>query len=82
MAAEFGGRTFFVAVGFRHLFRGLIGDRCDRQLSCARGGFAGKTSHMVKTSKSSATELSQCAFFMLAFWVAEFGGQDRLAPAK
>ena len=79
MAAEFGGRTFLVVVGFRYLFRGLIGDRSDRHLSCGREAFAGKTSHMVKTS---AAELSQCAFFVLAFWVAEFGGQDRLAPAR
>jgi hypothetical protein len=51
VAAEFGGRTFLVVVGFRHLFRGLIGDRSDRHLSCGREAFAGKTSHMVKTSK-------------------------------
>jgi hypothetical protein len=51
MAAEFGGRTFLVVVGFCHLFGGLIGDRSDRLLRCGREAFAGKTSHMVKTSK-------------------------------
>jgi hypothetical protein len=50
MAAEFGGRTFLV-VGFCHLFGGLIGDRSDGLLRCGREAFAGKTSHMVKTSK-------------------------------
>jgi len=51
MAAEFGGRTFLVVVGFCHLFGGLIGDRSDRLLRCGREAFAGKTSHMVKTPK-------------------------------
>jgi hypothetical protein len=36
--------------------------------------------------KSSAAELfssfNAFLFDVLAFWVAEFGGQDRLAPAK
>jgi hypothetical protein len=36
MAAEFGGRTFLVVVGFCHLFGGLIGDRSDRLLRCGR----------------------------------------------
>ena len=53
MAAEFGGRTFLVDVGFRHLFGGMIGDCSDRHLSCGREDFRRKdcTSHMVKTSK-------------------------------
>ncbi|MGO9917519.1 MAG: hypothetical protein ACLQIB_22815, partial [Isosphaeraceae bacterium] len=36
VAAEFGGRTFLVVVGFCHLFGGLIGDRSDRLLRCGR----------------------------------------------
>jgi hypothetical protein len=33
--------------------------------------------HPVASSRNTDS-----AFFVLAFWVAEFGGQDRLAPAK
>jgi hypothetical protein len=42
VAAEFGGRTFPVIVGFCHLFGGMIGDRSDRMVKTSKE-FGGRT---------------------------------------